>query len=252
VSGTLRTARRAVVPGALAFSLYLLVFSSSSGLTAGVLLCVLATVCVAAPMVWEVFTDGDRGTPAPAEIQKIADECAVLLGATPCIVAVAHGELGFASLRGLTPGTRQIRIAPGVIHAPTATIRAIIAHEYAHLVSHHQLISGAAALVSWLVPSVLAAFAAEMLGRTLFIEVGLAYAAATVGCMIAWCHAMRQQELAADALAARCPGVRAALTAHLSDINDARPGVDLFAVHPAASYRLERLGAARPTACATS
>jgi hypothetical protein len=229
--------------------LYLAVFSMASGVVAGVLLCALAAFCVITPMIWETLADNDQGTAAPGEVQKIADECAEVLGAVPCPVVVAHGEMGFASLRGLTRNSRQIHIAPGVLNAPPETVRAIIAHEYAHLVSRHQVISGVAALVSWLVPSGLAAFARAMLGPGLFIEVGLAYAAATVGCMIAWCHAMRQQELAADALAARCPGVEAALTAHLHDMYDARSPQGVFAVHPAASKRLERLQAARAAAC---
>ncbi len=247
----LRHVVRLALPGLLAAACFAAAHATSAGTASVVVLAVLSVVCVIAPAVQGAAQGGKWGIDAPDWVSRTTAAVAAELGMGVLPVFVNDAETGQASVRGLTRRTRRVQVSPGLLDEPAPTVRAVIAHELAHALEHHQVFSLLGALVAWLVPAVLAGLAALAFPTTTgLVVVGAWHAVLTVAGVVAWCHAMREQEFRADALAARCSGVAPALHAHLERL--ARQGwsedTSLLSMHPSCARRaaaLRELGRAR-------
>lgn len=190
--------------------------------------------------------DNERGVPAPADLQAMADDLARAMSIRPIPIGVMADQPGVAALRGLSRRSRRIIIGEPELGLPTQRILAILAHEFAHAKAQHQQKALALSVVTWSLPQVIAGLVIALAGehRWTVPLAGAVSGSLTGLCVLALFAILRAQEHSADARAGELAGnwVSAQLAHHFDEegrcaMRESR----LYATHPAPDERAARL-----------
>lgn len=196
------------------------------------------------PVLRELMDD-ETGAPAPADLQRMADQLARTMGTRPVSIRVTADQPGVAALRGLTPGTKRITVGERELRLPTKRILAILAHELAHAKGRHQLKGLILSVLVWLLPQTFGSLVFYLFpGHEWSAALASVAAGVTTGASVLVLYALlRRQEHQADETATRLAGawVGPELEDHFLRDAAAVSRSSVYDTHPTPQRRVARL-----------